>query len=128
MEDYKIESQEELIAKIEEEIEVLESIYDGEGVVVKKPHLIEVEADASTNESNGLAQEDDEVISQFLVQCELDVKPSVGIDLAKIGLLVQVRITFGQYYPLRAPLMCFTNTKGLDEEQFDEMMEKFNGE
>ena len=54
MDAYKIENSEELLQKIEEEIEVLESIYDGEGIVIKKPVVIEVDTDASTNESNGL--------------------------------------------------------------------------
>jgi len=114
-------------AKIEEEIEVLESIYDGEGIVIKKPIIIEVDADASTNESNGQTQqEEEEPISSFKVECELEIKPSVGIDLAKIGLITQIRITFDQYYPYRAPKLTFTSAKGLDEEQFDEMMEQMN--
>ena len=35
MEDYKIENAEELLAKINEEVEVLESIFDGEGIIIE---------------------------------------------------------------------------------------------
>ena len=54
---YKIESKEELIQKINDEIEVLESIFDGEGIVLKKAEEMACsEADVSTSGSG--SQED----------------------------------------------------------------------
>ena len=37
---YEIQSEDELLEKIKEEIEVLESIYDGENVILKAPEII----------------------------------------------------------------------------------------
>ena len=49
---YKIESKEELIEKINEELDMLEGIYDGEGIVLKRAEEIAVsEEDVSTNNS-----------------------------------------------------------------------------
>ena len=49
---YKIENKEDLIQKIEEELDMLEGIYDGEGVVLKRTEEIPVtEEDVSTNTS-----------------------------------------------------------------------------
>ena len=49
---YKIETKEELIEKINEELDVLEAIFDGEGVVLKRAEEISSpEADASTSGS-----------------------------------------------------------------------------
>jgi hypothetical protein len=54
---YKIDSKEELIQKINDEIEVLESIFDGEGIVLKKAEEVACsEADVSTSGSG--SQED----------------------------------------------------------------------
>lgn len=80
-----------MIEKINEEIEVLESIYADENVILQAPTPCEVaEPDASTSSSGELAEEKDEnvAISNFMVQIELDIKPNTGFDEAKIGLLV----------------------------------------
>ena len=54
---YKLDSKEELILKINDEIEVLESIFDGEGIVLKKAEEVTCsEADVSTSGSG--SQED----------------------------------------------------------------------
>jgi len=89
------------------------------------------EADASTESSGeaGEAGEDiDQPISQFKVQCELDIKPNIGGDHAKVALLLNLRITFDQFYPYRAPRFQFTNKKGLEEEQYDEILDRINQE
>ena len=46
----------------------------------------------------------------------------------QVGLLIHCCITFDQYYPYRAPQIKFSNKKGLDEEQYDEIMEKMTNE
>jgi hypothetical protein len=118
MNNLKIETEQELIEKIMEEVEVLESIYADENVVLQQPTPCEVvEPDASTSSSGELGEEKEEnvAIGNFMVQIELDIKPNTGFDEAKIGLLVQCRIQFDQYYPYRAPQMSFTAKKGLDE-------------
>ena len=65
------------------------------------------DADASTQSSGDspVADEEDinQPISQFKVQCELDIKPNVGDDQAKVALLLNLRMTFDQFYPYRAP-------------------------
>lgn len=49
---YKIESKDDLIEKINEEIDVLESIFDGEGIVLKRAEEVACsEADVSTSGS-----------------------------------------------------------------------------
>ena len=64
---YKIETKNELIEKISEEIEVLESIFDGEGIILKKAEeILCSEADASTSGS-GSQDDIDTPISQFMV-------------------------------------------------------------
>ena len=64
---YKIETKEELLDKISEEIEVLESIFDGEGIVLRKAEEIACsEADVSTSGS-GSQDDIDSPISQFMV-------------------------------------------------------------
>ena len=98
---YKIENKEQLIEKVQEEIEILESIFDGEGIVLKKPEeIVAADADVSTCESG---TDIDSPISAFLVQIELDLKPNTGMEMAKVGLLAQVRMIFDQFYPFRAP-------------------------
>ncbi len=119
----KLENNEQLIEKLNEETEVLESIYDGEGVIIAAASAIdEQEEDASTSGS-GNAEEADHLSSGFKCAMELDVKPNIGADDEKVGLLIQVRLTFDQYYPYRAPQVQFTQKKGLDEEQYSEILE-----
>lgn len=125
-ETYKIETQEELLEKINEEVELLETIFDGEGLVLEKPHLIVVDPDASTTSSNGQEDEDDSLISQFQVGCSLNIKPNIGDNLEKIGLLAHIKIIFDQFYPFKAPRVQFTNKKGLDEELFTEVLDQVN--
>ena len=93
---YKIENKEELIQKIDDELDMLESIYDGEGVVLKRTEEIPVsEEDVSTNNSGQEeADESNQLISQFQAQIELDIKPCTGNDMAKVGLLAHIRIIF----------------------------------
>ena len=113
---YKIETKDELLEKITEEIEVLESIFDGEGIVLKKAEEIACsEADVSTSGS-GSQDDIDSPLSQFMVQIELDLKPNTGMDNAKVGLLAQVRMIFDQFYPYRAPKILLINKKGLDQD------------
>ena len=91
MNNLKIETEQELIEKIKEEVEVLESIYADENVVLQQPTPCEVvEPDASTSSSGELGEEKDEhmAIGNFMVQIQLDIKPNTGFDEAKIGLLV----------------------------------------
>lgn len=65
---YKIESKEQLQEKINEEIEILESIFDGEGLVLAKPTVVDAsEADLSTNSSGNGNEDDEQQISQFAV-------------------------------------------------------------
>lgn len=88
---FKIETEQELIEKLDEEVEVLESIYADENVVLQKPTPCEVgEPDVSTSSSGELGEEKDEniAISNFMAQIELDIKPNTGFDEAKIGLLI----------------------------------------
>ena len=51
---YKIETKEELLEKLNEEIEILESIYDGEGVVVEQPKETGVMEQDVNTESSGM--------------------------------------------------------------------------
>jgi hypothetical protein len=61
MAEYKIESQEQLLEKLNEEIEVLNSIFDGEGVVLQAPTIVVCnDADAATADS-GKSNEEDEL-------------------------------------------------------------------
>jgi uncharacterized protein YqeY len=65
---YKIESREELLDKINEEIEILESIFADEGLVLAKPTVVEAsEADLSTNSSGKSIEDEEQLISQFAV-------------------------------------------------------------
>lgn len=65
---YKVESREELQAKIDEEIQILESIFDGEGLVLSKPTVIEAsDLDMSTNSSGHGHEEEELFVTQFAV-------------------------------------------------------------
>ena len=46
------------------------------------------------------------------------------MDNAKVGLLAQVRMIFDQFYPFRAPKIQLINKKGLDQDQFEELLQK----
>jgi len=74
---------------------LLEGIYDGEGLVLSRTkEALVSEEDVSTNNS-GDSKEGDEsnqLITQFLAQIELDIKPCTGFDDAKIGLMAHVRL------------------------------------
>mgnify|MGYP005631885341 CR=1 len=59
---------------------------------------------------------------------ELNIKPNTGFDSAKVGLLIHCRLAFDQFYPYHAPKVSFTQKKGLDTEQFDEILEEINQE
>jgi len=124
-ENYKISSPQELLEKVNEELETLEAIFDGEGIVISKVESLVNEVDAVT-QSSGKAVEEDE--SAFFVQCELDLKPNTGFNDAKVGLRVHCRMVFSQFYPFRAPKLSFTLSKGLDKEQFDEILDKIDAE
>ena len=57
---YKIDTEEALLEKINEECEVLESIYAGEGAILAKPSVFDLaEADLSTNSSGKSNEEED---------------------------------------------------------------------
>ena len=58
----------------------------------------------------------------------LDVKPSIGIDESKNGLLSHLKITFEEGYPFKAPTFEFIIKKGLEQEQFEEIIQKMNEE
>ena len=75
---------------------MLESIFDGEGLILEAPVAIPCsEADVSTTSSGGTnGSNEDEPISAFLVQCALDIKPNTGMTETKIGLLAHLRLTF----------------------------------
>jgi hypothetical protein len=92
----KIESQEDLLQKLADEIEVIESIFVDEGVILAKPEGIPVdELDVSTaNSGNNASDQEDAPISQFLVQVEMDIKPNTGFDMAKVGMLIHCRLIF----------------------------------
>jgi hypothetical protein len=65
---YKIESREELLEKIIEELQILESIFDGEGVVLSQPIAAEAnEMNLSTASSGKSNEDEDQQISQFAV-------------------------------------------------------------
>ena len=82
-EQYKIETDQELNEKITQEIEILESIFGEEGIILQNTTVTDwSDADASTDKSNTNSEQDDinSPISQFQVQCELDIKPNTGFD------------------------------------------------
>lgn len=62
MEDYKVENAEELMGKIQEEVEMLESIFDGEGLIIEKPNacLNGVEHDVKSTNDSGSHDEAEE--------------------------------------------------------------------
>jgi hypothetical protein len=62
------------------------------------------------------------------VQCELDIKPNTGFNNAKVGLKVHLRVVFSQFYPYRPPSMSYVVSKGLDTEQFRDILESINSE
>ena len=85
------------------------------------------EFDLSTNSSGKCDEEEEQPISQFAVQLELDVKPYTGEAMdSKIGLLAQFRLIFDQFYPFKAPIVKYINNKGLDTEQFNEILDQVN--
>ena len=126
---YKIETKEELLEKLNEEFEILESIYDGEGVVVERPEETKVlDLSVNTESSGASIGNEDQPVSQFAVRCLLDIKPAAGMDLNKIGLLLQTELTFDQFYPYRAPTISFKTKKGLDDNIWQEISDLFNQE
>ena len=82
------------------------------------------EADTSTSGSSGV--EEDEPISAFLVETILNIKPNTGMNEGKVGILAHLSLQFDQFYPFRAPRICFTNKKGLDDEQYDDIISQIN--
>ena len=89
----KQENIDELINKLNEETEVLENIFDGEGVILQKPAIVD-DTDTSTSGSGNQPEDDTAPISPFKASLEVDVKPNIGGDNEKIGVLVGVRLTF----------------------------------
>lgn len=125
MEDYKVENSEELLNKINEEVEVLESIFDGEGIVIEKPTAGGDQDVKSTNDSGSHDDADD---GTFAVQMELNLKPNTGFEEMKVGVLIHAKLIFGHNYPMKQPRIQLTQKKGLDDFLFDEILDKFNDE
>lgn len=124
--EYKIETKEELIEKINEEIEILESIYADEGVILSQPQLVDAEA-VSTGSSGKSNEEEEHQAPTYFVQMEINVKPKTGIEMeTKVGLLAHFRFIFDQYYPFNPPQVICFNSKGIDEEQLKEVKTKIN--
>lgn len=113
---------EQLQEKIIQEIEILEAIFDSEGIVLMQPQMADLEA--STNSSG---HEDEDASAQAAIQVELDIRPNTGIAAgAKIGLLAHVKLIFEQAYPFKEPKISYVKTMGLDDQQFNEILESFN--
>lgn len=119
--EYKIATKEELIEKINEEVEILESIYADDGVVLATAQIVDAEA-ISTGSSGQSNQDEDQQSQNFAVQLDLNVKPKTGIEMdAKVGLLAHFRFIFDQMYPFNAPKVICLNSKGIDYEQLKEV-------
>lgn len=58
----------------------------------------------------------------------LDIQPNTGFDQNQISMLIHCKVVFDQFYPYRAPLFSFVNKKGLEEEQYEQILDKFNSE
>lgn len=55
-------------------------------------------------------------MTETKVELVLDVRPSTGIDDSKNGLLSNLKISFENGYPFKAPQVEFILGKGLDQE------------
>lgn len=102
--------------KLNEEIEVLQSIYDGEDVILKGPAITkneEAEDDfAAFQSGTGKAFEYQQ--TPYHVPIELDIRPRTGGDQAKVGVYFKCNLSFNQFYPFNIPKLDFW-LKGVDE-------------
>ena len=96
LEEARTLSKEELLEMIEEEKEILTSVYGDYDVVIEDPKIIE----------------EDETRVTFV----LDIRPATGIDAEKNGLLAHCKFEFYAQYPFVPPTMQFVVAKGLEQE------------
>ncbi|CDW71736.1 e3 ubiquitin-protein ligase rnf25 [Stylonychia lemnae] len=98
-----------LLEKIEQELEIVESIYSDDGVIVTR---------AQESKSHGSDH----------VECLLKLQPNTGFNAQKIAVIVEARLTFQPSYPADPPTFEFSSVKGLDDEQIDQIVHKFTQE
>jgi hypothetical protein len=92
--EYKIATKEELKEKVDEEVEILESIYADDGIILQHPQFVDGEA-ISTGSSGQSGQDEEQQAHNFAVQLDLNVKPKTGIEMdSKVGLLAHFRFVF----------------------------------
>jgi hypothetical protein len=113
---FKIIPSNELLEKITQELEILEEIYSGEGIVLKRPELIQNDLYDKKNHVEISKDEKEFIQTPFLVTIELDIKPKIGLEIEKIGILTNFKLIFNQFYPFNAPQISLTNKKGLDDD------------
>ena len=93
---YEVQNEDELFEKIKEEIEVLQSIYDGENILLKAPE-IQKNAEAKEDFSEFMSGEKNEFEFQqtaCVIPIQLEIKLKTGGDDAKVGLECQCDVTF----------------------------------
>jgi len=62
--------------------------------VLEPPAVIDCSDADATTQSSGKSSEQEEVLSQFKVQCLLNIVPNTGFDDKKIGLLLHTKVVF----------------------------------
>eukprot|EP00347_Sterkiella_histriomuscorum_P019310 403342140 len=99
-----------LLERIQEELEMIESIYAEDGVIAEPAKQSTLHGDREH------------------VECILKLTPNTGFNMEKIAVIVQARFSFQTSYPYDPPSFEFTSVKGLDDEQIDQIKLKFTEE
>ena len=124
---YELCEEGELLQKIQDEIEVLESIYSDQNIILKAPEIVKnQQAVADFSEfQQGNEKEFEFQQTDCVIPIQLDIVLKTGGDDTKVGLQFKCDLTFNQFYPFNKPEFNFT-VKGVDEQQEDEIKIKVN--
>lgn len=119
---YDIVEEEELLQKIKEEIEVLESIYSDQDIILKAPDIKKNQqavADFAEFQA-GDSKEFEFQQTDSVIPIQLKIVLKTGGDDTKVGLEFYCYLTINQFYPFNSPEFAFT-IKGVDDQMKDEI-------
>ena len=116
------------IEKLNSELEVIDSIFNGEGVVVQQAIQLYATEHSKTipQAQEDISTESDE--GKFETMCVLNIMPNAGADEDELRMVLHCRFIFDQAYPFTAPRISFMVKKGMAEEQFERILASIKAE
>lgn len=118
----------EQIERLNSELEVIDSIFNGEGVIVRNAALLYTEDGKTTTQGSDEHSTDEEDKQHVETMCILNIMPNSGAEQVELRMQLHCRFIFDQAYPFTAPRISFQAKKGLAEQQFEHILSQIKTE